>query len=76
MPLRMSTFAESTGVMVVFASRRRFSKSSVSKGLATATVNGAGTPPSSARMQCFCAYGRETVLAARFMSSLSGSIFR
>jgi hypothetical protein len=75
MALRMSAFAESTGSMGIPARRCRFSRSSRSNGLATATTRAPASVRSSGSRTCFCAYGLETVRVASAMSSLSGSIF-
>ena len=72
----MSAFADSTGSMGMPASRWRFSNSSRSNGLATATTSRPAAVRSSGSSACFCAKGRDTVRVASAMSSLSGSIFR
>ena len=74
MALRMSAFEANTGSMGMPVSTWRLSKSSLSKGLATATSSRPSGAFSSGSSTCLCAKGRATVRVARAMSSLSGSI--
>ena len=70
----MSDGAESTGSMAMPVSPWRFSKSSLSNGLAVATTR-APFRLSSGSTACLRAKGRESVRVMSWTSSLSGSIF-